>query len=141
MLGDENQLWPIIISKFENNGFVRLMAMSLFYRMKLLDHFTMLLPTQHRMVEKIGSMISRFHYDDLVQNGPITTLTSRFVIEAFQDHAHRKWSKRSSLIFLNAAALAPSRDQIIGNNRLGLKGYGTGYQDRSVELKERSFSD
>ncbi len=55
------------------------MQMSLFHRLKLLRHSSMLLKPQYRMMNVIGNMISTLFYDQKLENDPETNIKSRLI--------------------------------------------------------------
>jgi hypothetical protein len=69
LVGDENQLRPVVLSTVEENGFVNPLRLSLFQRLKMLGHPSIMLNIQYRMNTLIGSMVSKLFYADQLING------------------------------------------------------------------------
>jgi hypothetical protein len=101
LIGDEAQLRPVVLSTPDNNGFVYPMKMSLFHRLKLLRHPSVMLRVQYRMVDIMGSMISDLFYDGKLVNGPGTDIPSRPLTQAIMQYVQDRWRVQSPIVLLN----------------------------------------
>jgi hypothetical protein len=98
LIDDDAQLRSIILSDSNQNEFVYSMLMSLFHRLKLLKHSSMLLKTQYRMLNVIENMISTFFYDQRLKNDHETNLILRFISQTIIEYVNRRWSIQSFMI-------------------------------------------
>lgn len=101
MIGDENQLRPVVASTSENNGFLYSMQVSLFHRLKLLGHPSVLLNVQYRMLDVIGNMVSDLFYARKLTNGSGTDLASRPVSQAILRYVQGRWKIGSPMVGLD----------------------------------------
>jgi superfamily I DNA and/or RNA helicase len=92
LIDDDAQLRSIILNDSNQNEFVYSMLMSLFHRLKLLRHSSMLLKTQYRMLNVIENMISTLFYDQRLKNDHETNLISRFISQTIIEYVNRRWS-------------------------------------------------
>ena len=90
MIGDENQLLPVVQSTVDNNGFGRQLRLSLFQRLKRLGHPSVQFDIQYRMVAPIATMVSKWFYSGQLHNGEGIELSARplsqTLMEYFRQH-------------------------------------------------------
>ena len=77
MVGDEAQLSSAVLSDKKTNGFWRPLRLSFFQQLKVLGQPSVLLNEQYRMVESIGTMVSKLFYSNLLSNALLTAIQSR----------------------------------------------------------------
>jgi hypothetical protein len=106
LIDDDAQLHSIILNDSNQNEFVYSMLMSLFHRLKLLRHSSMLLKTQYRMLNVYENMISTFFYDQRLKNDHETDLISRFISQTIIEYVNRKWSIQSFMILYDVSEQA-----------------------------------
>ena len=110
MLGDHAQLRPFVHSNREQNPFASQLHVSLFHRLQLFGHNSVMFDTQYRMVKPIGTMVSKLFYGSKVFNAPATAIQNRPLSIALADFFDRTYRVRSPLITLNVAS-KPSKDR------------------------------
>jgi hypothetical protein len=103
LIDDDAQLRSIIFNDSNQNEFIYSMLMSLFHRLKLLKHSSMLLKIQYQMLNVIENMISTFFYDQKLKNDHETNLISRFISQTIIEYVNRKWSIQSFIIFYDVS--------------------------------------
>jgi superfamily I DNA and/or RNA helicase len=103
LIDDDAQLRSIIFSDSNQNEFVYSMLMSLFHRLKLLRHSSMLLKIQYRMLNVIENMISTLFYDQRLKNDHETDLISRFISQTIIEYVNRRWSIQFFMILYDVS--------------------------------------
>ena len=77
MVGDKAQLSPAVLSDKKTNSFWRPLRLLFFQRLKVLGQPSVLLNEQYRMVESIGTIVSKLFYSNLLSNAPSIAIQSR----------------------------------------------------------------
>ena len=100
MVGDEAQLYPILLSDEKINVFRRPLRLSLFQRLKVLGQPSVLLNQQFRMVDSIETMVSKLFYSNLLSNTPSTAIQFRPRSLGITDYLTSVYSAKSPVILL-----------------------------------------
>ena len=108
MIGNEAQLFPVVISDEHNNGFWRPLRLSLFQRLKMLGQPLILLNKQYRMVSQIGSMVSSLFYAGKLVSGPGTAIGVRPGLRQIAGYFRSVYDIDSPLMLLEVSGTVSS---------------------------------
>ena len=101
LVKNERQLRFVIQETFKKNVFVYFMNMSLFHRLKFLNHFSMMLRIQYRMMNIIKYMIFMFFYNDEFINAFNTKFFQRSFSQTLIQHNTQRYNVQFFLMMLN----------------------------------------
>ena len=102
---DENQLRSTIFITAKKNCFVYFMNMSLFHRLKFLNHFSSMLRTQYRMIAFIEKMIFELFYDDNLKHDEKIHFQTKSLSKILIKYNSNYYKIKSSLILLNTSKI------------------------------------
>ena len=104
MVGDEAQLFPMVISNENNNSFWRLLRLSLFQWLKMLGQPSILLNKQYRMVSKIELMVLTLFYSCKLVNGSGTAIENRPCLQRIAAYFRSVYDINSPLMLLEVSS-------------------------------------